>query len=67
MVMVDKQRSDEGRVIEAQRQRGPAIDQSTVIMTGKEFLDRAHPVSEVGESGVILMEDPISSLFGSFQ
>ena len=37
------------------------------MMTGDEFSDRAQPVSEVGESGAILMEDPISSLLGSFQ
>ena len=37
------------------------------MMTGKEFLDRVQPVSEVGKSRAILVEDPISSLLVSFQ
>ena len=67
IVTVDKHRSDEGGVREAKGQRGPTIDQSTVMMTGKEFLDRAQPVSEVGESRTTLVEGPISSPLGSFQ
>ena len=37
------------------------------MMTDDEFSDMGKPVSEVGESGTILMEDPISSPLGSFQ
>ena len=48
--MVDKQRSDEGGVIEAKEQRGPPIDQSTVMMTGKEFLDRIIQLVKLGKA-----------------
>ena len=37
------------------------------MMTGDEFSSGAKPVSEVGESETIPMEDPISSPLGSFQ
>ena len=53
--------------MDIQGQRGPVTDQSTVMMTGDEFPDRGEPVTEVGESGEILVEDPISSPLGSFQ
>ena len=37
------------------------------MMTGNELADGAQPVSEVGETGAILTEDPISSPLGRFQ
>ena len=36
-------------------------------MTDDEFSNGSKPVSEVGESGTILMEDSISSPWGSVQ
>ena len=40
---------------------------SIVMMTGDELSGGSKPVSEVGENETKPLEDPISSLLGSFQ
>ena len=42
-------------------------EQSTVIMTGEEFTNGSMPVREVGDKELGSIEDPTSSLLGSFQ
>ena len=59
MVIENENRSDGGRVIEVQGQRGPVLNYSTVIMTGDELPGGSKLVSEVGENEMIPMEDPI--------
>ena len=67
MVMEDEHRRDEGGVTEVQGCRGPALDHSTVMMTGDELPGGSKPVSEIGENETIPMEDSIRSPLGSFQ
>ena len=66
-VMEDEQIRDEGEVTGAQGQSGPIMNQSPVMMTCDEFTDGSIPVREVRDKELWPMEDPISSLFGSFQ
>ena len=63
---MDEQRSDDGGD-QSPGTKGPVVDHSTVMMTGDEFSGGSKPVSEVVENDTIPMEDPISSLLGSFQ
>ena len=67
VVMEDEQMRDEGEVIGTQGQSSPVMNQSAVMMTGDEFTDRPIPVREIGENEPRPMEDPISSMLGSFQ
>ena len=43
------------------------MNHSTVMMTGDEFTNGSISIREIGENGLEPMEDPISSLLGSFQ
>ena len=65
--MKDVHRSDGGRVIETQGQRGPVLNHSAVMMTGDELPGGSKQVSETGENEAVPMEDSISSPLGSFQ
>ena len=66
MVMEDEQMRDEEEVIGTQGQSSPIMNHSTVMMTGDEFTDGSVPVREVRDKEQGPMEDPISSLLGSF-
>ena len=65
--MKDVHRSDGGRVIETQGQRGPVLNHSAVMMTGDELPGGSKQVSETGENEAVPMGDSISSPLGSFQ
>ena len=67
MVMGDEHKSDGRSVTETQGQRGPALDHSTVMMTGDKLPGGSKQVSEAGENEAVPKEDFISSPLGSFQ
>ena len=67
VVMEDEQMRDEREVIGIQKWSSPVMNQLPVRMTVDEFTDVSMPVREVRDKELGSMEDPISSLLGSFQ